>query len=533
MTEEVFVRKTIVILIGVNILFALGCSNQSSQSSTGANSSQASLNDYFIKLANWSDVAPSDKDDLKKVENKSDIKNEITSSSKGTCSIESFDLTKTPEKIVMQNPAAGVLYPGALVQGIGYLQGPGSLRELPIRKRAPMVVVSSLATEKNAVKMDRVNYETYQKAWSLLLAEAVKNKTPKPAMISFNQIEASSATQAALDLGFSAKYIGNSLSGDVKSKTNSKENTFMAVFEQNAYTMSVEAPETPAEFFSKDFSEQDLKTQVSLGNIGSKNLPLYVSSITYGRLLMFTVTSTASKEEIQAALNGAYNNGITQVDAKLSASYKKTMSQSTIKLISFGGDENRVVSIIKNGNLNEYFSESASLESFTPVSYVLRNLKDNSIAKVSETTKYSTEECTAAPVKSWKVKITIDKILMHYTGAHSTGEIYGKLFLNDSQIWSRTRSEYESTNNESNLKSMTSNKSIIVDLSLENKKPISLTARFLDNDDYFSDDILAVFNEKIGYTADGNDILQSGSYQTDSHRNVEIFYTVERLEARY
>jgi hypothetical protein len=167
------------------------------------------------------------------------------------------------------------------------------------------------------------------------------------------------------------------------------------------------------------------------------------------------------------------------------------------------------------------------------MSYVLRNIKDNSIAKVSETTKYSTEECTALPAKSWKVKLTIEKILMRYTGASSQGEIYGHLFLNDYKIWSRTRHEYESTKNESLLQAGTLQKSVIVDLPVAKPVPVMLKAKFVDNDDYNDDDVLAVFNEGIGYTADNKDVLQSGKYTTTSHRNVEITYSIERIKPEY
>lgn len=526
-------KQTTQTLLILNMFLFLSCAEQVSQKDLSSaeiieQRRVTDLNGYFSGLADWLALSPEKMDQKIKVrESKSvQVNNSI-------CTTQEFDLTKTPDKIVMQNPAAGILYPGALIQGDGYLQGPGGLRELPIRKRAPVVIATDLANENNAIRIDKVDYAGYQEAYAALLkAAALKNLT-KPANVSFTQSEASSSEQAALDLGFSVKYMGSSLSGNMQSKNSTKENVFMAVFEQRAFTVSAVAPATPSGFFSADFSDADLKTQVSLGNVSEKNPPLYVSSVSYGRMLIFTVTSKAQKEDIQGALNGSYNQGLMEVDAKVKAKYQKIMNESTIKVISFGGDPEQAIALIKSGNMNKYFTKSPSLESFVPLSYVLRNIKDNSIAKVSETTKYNTEECTPLPPKSWKTKITIKKILMHYTGASSRGEIYGKLFLNKFEIWSRTRNEYESTNNDSLLQAGSLQKSIIVDLPLSKPRPVTLTAQFLDNDDYNSDDVLAIFNEDIGYTVDKTDVLPSGTYTTTSHRNVEITYEIERIKAIY
>lgn len=512
---------------------------------------QQSINEridtYFVGLTDWAKISPLKADEKAAVGQPRESTEKLTLDSDNgsqvvpaTCTTQDFDLTKTPEKIVMQNPAAGTLYPGALIQGEGYLQGPGGLRELPIRKRAPMIIATDLAKDKNAIEMSTVNYGTYVEAHAKLLESASTSEYKNIGRAMYTQVEASRSEQAALDLGFSVKYMGSSLAGDMQSKSSTKENVFMVVFEQSAYTVSVVVPATPSGFFTPDFTAADLKTQESLGNISDKNPPLYVSSVTYGRMLMYTVTSKASKSDIQGALNASYKQPGLKVDAKLKAKYQKIMNESSIKILFFGGENAPSVAMIKSGEINDYFSKTPSLDAFVPMSYVLRNLKDNSIAKVSETTKYSTQECTPLPPKSWTTKITIDGILMRYSGASKKGEIYGKLSLNGREVWSRSREEYAPTKNGSSLEVSTSSNSITVDLELPSKEnwhrpsPVLLRGQFLDADApiWGPDDELAVFDESLGYGADGQ-VLPEGKYKTSHSRHVEISYTIKRIKANY
>lgn len=100
------------------------------------------INNYFLSLDSWDKLAPARADENKLKSTKSTIVAASQGAAPQTCTVEEYDLVKTPEKIVMQNPAVEILYPGALIQGEGYLQGPGGVRELPIRQRAAMSIVS-------------------------------------------------------------------------------------------------------------------------------------------------------------------------------------------------------------------------------------------------------------------------------------------------------------------------------------------------------------------------------------------------------
>lgn len=306
----------------------------------------------------------------------------------------------------------------------------------------------------------------------------------------------------------------------------------MVVFEHRAFTLSVVPPATPAGYFSDDLTLDDLRQQEKMGTLGADNPALYVSSVSYGRMLMFTITTQASSSDVQAALKGTYTNGITKVDGSLAAKYQKIMNESRVHVISLGGATASAEKLIKTGKINEYFEQNASLQSFVPISYVIRNVKDNSLAKVSETTSYSTEECAPIEPKAWKVRITLEKMIAHDTGASKKGEIYGKILLGGNAVMNRVQKNYIVMRNGEEYLFPLDKNSIEVELPVKKVSPIYLLGYIKDNDQGFiwnEDDSLAEFNEKIGYTIDGR-LTPPGTYSIRNHNqgDIEIVYRLER-----
>lgn len=527
-------------------VFAAGCADQSSYivdpkdsskliTSAQVSENQKQINDYLYSLSNWSQVSPEKKDDKRFLESKNENGKIILPTGKEVltqCKIEKYDLTRTPDEVIMNDTISGVVYPGALIQGEGYLQGPGGLRELSIRKRRPLQVVVDLSNEGNSSTMTQVDYAGFQKSYSEIIKNIKNSQVEIPSYVSFKQIETQEVNSAALNLGISAKYLTADLDSNLRSNTQADSKTYMVVFKQKAFTLSAVIPSTPAEFFSEDFTVSDLKQQESIGAINDHNLPLYVSSVTYGRILIFTITSKASKEDIQGALKASYQNPLMNINGDLKAKYQKILSGASINILVNGGDKKNTEKLIRNLNLDSYFSGDTSVETFVPMTYILRNLKDNSVAKVSETTEYTTKKCDEVLAKAYKVRITIEKIVMKYTGSMSgSSEIYGDLSLNNKRIWSRSRDQYVSTAKGKELETNLMQKPMDFVLSTRTYQPVVLNARFVDNN-IVQDSQIASFNEEIAY--DNNfRVKEPGSYQTDSQKGVTIYYKLERLDSIY
>jgi hypothetical protein len=131
------------------------------------------------------------------------------------------------------------------------------------------------------------------------------------------------------------------------------------------------------------------------GAIGPNNPPLYVSSVVYGRMMMFSLTSTASEEDIRATMRAGYESIGGEAETNLSAKQKTILEEGEIQVTSFGGDAEATLAVIRSGDWSQYFTENAPLSSAEPLSYTFRNLAGRGeIARVTETTEYTLRTCT-------------------------------------------------------------------------------------------------------------------------------------------
>ncbi len=313
-----------------------------------------------------------------------------------SCQVQPFTLTDNPQQIAMYSPDREILYAGGLIQGKSHRDGLGSLLGLPISERAPInVSIPGLANDDNFRTVDIPNQATVDQAVGSMIGSATASGLSTPSSISFKMETYHSEKQSALQMGLSGNYLGfeGSASGSIDRKRS--ETTVTAQFYQKMFEVVVEAPQSPGDFFSEEFTEQKLQQQIAQGRIGPDNLPVYVSNIVYGRMMMFSITSTASEDDIRATLQAGYNSIGGSVEVNLDAQQKTILQESKIKITSIGGDAEATLAMIRTGDWSQYFTNNAPLSSAAPMSYTFRNLGDGSIASVTETTEYNIRTCVA------------------------------------------------------------------------------------------------------------------------------------------
>jgi hypothetical protein len=320
------------------------------------------------------------------------------------CTTTRYTVTDNPEKIVMYSPDVEILWPGALIQGLSHRQaeGPGSLLGLVIAERAPIrVSIPSLASDDNYREVANPNQANVAQAIGSMIGAATADELATPSSITFKQEVCHSEEEFALGMNVSGRYLGFSASAGADFSRSASETTVAAHFLEKMYEVVVEPPQTPGAFFGPDFTQEKLDEQIADERIGEDNLPVYVSNVTYGRMLMFTLTSTASEQEITAAINAAYSKLGTSVDVELDARHKEILQESRIQVTSLGGDAQATLDVIRSGDWRRYFTDSAPLSTASPLSYTFRNLGDGSIASVTETTEYDVKECSLVIPLPW------------------------------------------------------------------------------------------------------------------------------------
>jgi len=363
------VSVTVIVIVFVLV----GCSKDES-------SQNQDVNEYLVSLPSWEIFSPLKEDTTELFDPNLDFNCQdlmITTTTPAS-------ITRTPEDIVTYDPNSEILYVGSLIQGNGYLGGLGSLKSLPIYQRAPLTLSISFQMSGNNRVVQNPDLASVKEAIGEMVEAAQNAGHVAGSSIFFNLSSSYSVDQTALSLGLSAKFMKASAKIDLEWEQTTEKNTVSAYFIQKMFTVSMGIPQRPGDLFSEDFTQELLDEQISLGRIGPDNLPVYVSNIVYGRMMTLTMTSTYQEEQMKGALQASYN----LMGGQLTAEHLEILQNSEIQVVAIGGDANLALSLIKSGQLGDFFSSDSPLTTAVPISYTLRNVGDNEIAKVSETVNY-------------------------------------------------------------------------------------------------------------------------------------------------
>ena len=163
----------------------------------------------------------------------------------------------------------------------------------------------------------------------------------------------------------------------------------------------------PADIFADSVRQEDIDLEEAAGRMGANNLPVYVKSVTYGRMLFYTLTSTDADnyEELDLSVSAVYKQYNGEFD--LTDRQRTILSNSRERLLAFGGSQQDGLAAISD--LNAFFVASEATTA-VPVSYVVKNL-DGSIARISDATSFIAQSCVARPdVVNKRVTVTMDSI---------------------------------------------------------------------------------------------------------------------------
>ena len=164
---------------------------------------------------------------------------------------------------------------------------------------------------------------------------------------------------------------------------------------------------------------------------------MYVGSVTYGRLVYFTVTSELSSEELRAALEFGFK-GLVSVDGSVSLTHEEVLESSEITAHILGGNgETAVQAIYGVDELRTFIESGGTWSKDSPgaaIAYKLAYLHDDSPARYSLTTDYDVTECERV---SQNVRVALSNI--HVVGSSGDAlQIYGDVQVEDGNGQSHT-----------------------------------------------------------------------------------------------
>lgn len=301
-------------------------------------------------------------------------------------------VNKLIEEISLDNPSDGVMYPGALVKVDSNLKkGSPTPIGLP---RAPVTISVDLpGLKKCQATVADPTASNIRQATTGLINDWFTQNVPAgySGVMKFTSaaLEVYSAEQAAVELGLSLDWLSVKAKAMANVSSESDEKVFLGVVKQIYYTVSMNTPGVPCRVFAPSVKISDAKA-----TFGPKDPPGYVSSVSYGRLLLVSLRTRSAKSssEVQAALNASIGN--VKLDANTSANISNTLQNSSIQILVLGGGTS---SYAPSGpfNLdavNGYIKDGMSFgkgNPGAPISYKVSFLKDNSQATMGFNVPYT------------------------------------------------------------------------------------------------------------------------------------------------
>ncbi|MEL6928532.1 MAG: thiol-activated cytolysin family protein [Cyanobacteria bacterium J06600_6] len=199
-----------------------------------------------------------------------------------------------------------------------------------------------------------------------------------------------SAEQAIVAARVSFGGFGLKLNASYDWSNEEVETRLLVNFTQIYYTLDLDITRSkPSEFFDIE----DMPDMAALNG----GMPVYVSSIKYGRQVVLAIESSYSSNEVRAALSASYNGLLAGGGINMEAEHQEVLESSKISAFVVGGSgevvAENVASASTFANLITIGGRYSPDSPGAPLSYTLRYLCDNSIAKIALASEYSVREC--------------------------------------------------------------------------------------------------------------------------------------------
>jgi thiol-activated cytolysin len=412
----------------------------------------------------------------------------------GDYSCNTTDLTETRQydKVVAYNTNSESLWPGAIIAGESVYTGEFRQQVFARQPLTVSVSLENLAGAKSAAVVSP-SLSATREAITGILDASVSGATPANIYTEIEKV--SSQKQLGIALGADVSWLGSvaNIGASFHFDDSTVKSRYVVKYTQAYYTVDVDQPAKPSDFFAPAVTVGELRAAFA-----DENPPLYVSSITYGRMVVFTVESEHAGVEVDAALRFAYSGGV-DVSGNTSVTYKDIIESSKITafiLGGSGGDAARnidsyegLMEFIKSGG--DYSKQSPG----APIAYKLSYLGTNKPARLSFTTDYQLKDCERV---SQKIKATLKSIsVVTSSDGDSDGdqlELYGSIKLkgeSEVTLFERGRDEHLRISEGRSLPTDgTALAETVVQVTPNKDGSIELLADLIDMDAAFGDDDL-------------------------------------------
>ena len=243
--------------------------------------------------------------------------------------------------------------------------------------------------------VDEVRYSSVIQAMNDIIAE---NTGTLPAAFTYKSAEVQSRQEMALNMGVNVETLTTDVRAKLSLSTDSAYSSFLVELNQRYYTMSFDMPVSRKALFASGVEPADLARYVSHTNPAT-----YISSVTYGRRFYLLIESTETASDMRASIQASYDAALAGGSGHLSGRDVSTLSNVNVKVFALGGNANLALAAF-NGNVDavaDFLTQGGDIDTGVPLSYTVRNVKDNSLVNVKVATDFDVRNCVVQQIGTY------------------------------------------------------------------------------------------------------------------------------------
>lgn len=331
------------------------------------------------------------------------------------------DEVRQYDQLLGQIGVGDVLWPGDLLRGDSVVGG--QLTPLALERR-PITFSVSLEslTGAHGATLDHPSLSSYRDAIGRILAENLSGSAPARVFAEVDEVNSEQQLAVAVGAAVSAPLVGMVKAG-FRFDDTTQRSRYVVKFFQIYYTVDVDPPGAPHSFFADGVTVDQVAAA-----IGPTDPPVYVSSIAYGRQVLFTFESQYSQKELQAALDFVYRSG-PEIDGSVSVTHQEVLSRAHTTAFILGGNSGGATqaSIGSYAELKQFIAAGGEYTKDSPgaaVAYKLSYVRDHMPVQVSYTSQYARKSCERV---SQRIHVSLDRITVDSGGGDATLDLFGNV----------------------------------------------------------------------------------------------------------
>ncbi len=314
------------------------------------------------------------------------------------CTVQTYKWSPSVEEFLLLNPHDAI-YPGAILGANSLTDGSFSSiggERAPIDLSITLQGVNQTKITAPSGKLSDVN-----QAITDLLNQQLTGS--EPAKYEYSEERVHSTEYLMAHVGASASGGWGEVNASFDYENTEQFTKYLVNFKQVYYTVNIDRPDDPSDFWVECPDE----------SVFNGDVPVYVSSVKYGRMGLLMIESSLSSTTIEAHLDAAFSIATTDVAVDADFRMEQLLENSNIDIKIIGGNSTSAIQSINGIDaFRDYILNGAeySIDSRgEPLAYTLKFIDDNSTARIITATEYDVRECEV--LEQNQLLVDLDPIL--------------------------------------------------------------------------------------------------------------------------